>query len=105
VFNVIGGLLGHTEGNVSVAGEAINGPHKSIGMVFQEESTFPWRSVTDNVAFPLCDQTGQWRVVAKNKVHFSLKAAGKPLSATAKRGAFGTDVVKNSIRKGEKDIH
>lgn len=53
VFNVIGGLLGHTQGNVTVAGEAINGPHKSIGMVFQEESTFPWRSVTDNVAFPL----------------------------------------------------
>jgi NitT/TauT family transport system ATP-binding protein len=53
LFNVIGGLLGHTQGNVTVAGEAINGPHKSIGMVFQEESTFPWRSVTDNVAFPL----------------------------------------------------
>jgi NitT/TauT family transport system ATP-binding protein len=53
LFNVIGGLLGHTQGDVTVAGEAINGPHKSIGMVFQEESTFPWRSVTDNVAFPL----------------------------------------------------
>ena len=53
LFNVIGGLIGHTQGNVSVAGETINGPHQSIGMVFQEESTFPWRSVTENVAFPL----------------------------------------------------
>lgn len=53
LFNVIGGLLTHTQGIVSVANETINGPHKSIGMVFQEESTFPWRSVTDNVAFPL----------------------------------------------------
>ncbi len=53
LFNVIGGLLAQTEGQVSVAGETINGPHKSIGMVFQEESTFPWRNVTDNVAFPL----------------------------------------------------
>ena len=53
LFNVIGGLLSHTSGTVSVAGETINSPHKSIGMVFQEESTFPWRSVTDNVAFPL----------------------------------------------------
>jgi len=53
LFNVIGGLLtGHT-GAVKVAGETISGPHRSIGMVFQEESTFPWRSVTDNVAFPL----------------------------------------------------
>jgi NitT/TauT family transport system ATP-binding protein len=53
VFNVIGGLLTNHEGVVSVGGETIDGPHKSIGMVFQEESTFPWRNVTDNVAFPL----------------------------------------------------
>jgi NitT/TauT family transport system ATP-binding protein len=53
LFNVIGGLLTSHEGTVSVAGETIAGPHKSIGMVFQEESTFPWRNVTDNVAFPL----------------------------------------------------
>ena len=53
LFNVIGGLLGSYQGTVNVAGETINGPHQSIGMVFQEESTFPWRTVTDNVAFPL----------------------------------------------------
>src|SRR5690242_8794011 len=53
LFNVIGGLLGQHEGIVSVAGETVAGPHKAIGMVFQEESTFPWRTVTDNVAFPL----------------------------------------------------
>ena len=53
LFNVIGGLLGEHQGVVSVAGETISGPHKSIGMVFQEESAFPWRTVIDNVAFPL----------------------------------------------------
>src|SRR4029077_9420643 len=53
LFNVIGGLLSQHQGAVSVAGETISGPHKSIGMVFQEESTFPWRTVVDNVAFPL----------------------------------------------------
>ena len=53
LFNVIGGLLSHHQGMVSVDGETISGPHKSIGMVFQEESTFPWRTVVDNVAFPL----------------------------------------------------
>ena len=53
LFNVIGGLLGNHQGVVSVGGETIAGPHKSIGMVFQEELTFPWRTVTDNVAFPL----------------------------------------------------
>ena len=53
LFNVIGGLLDGYEGRVSVGGETVRGPHASIGMIFQEESTFPWRSVIDNVAFPL----------------------------------------------------
>jgi NitT/TauT family transport system ATP-binding protein len=53
LFNVIGGLLDGYEGRVAVAGERVQGPHPSIGMIFQEESTFPWRTVIDNVAFPL----------------------------------------------------
>jgi len=53
LFNVIGGLMGGYDGRVSVGGETIRGPHASIGMIFQEESTFPWRTVIENVAFPL----------------------------------------------------
>ena len=53
LFNVIGGLLDGYDGTVKVAGERVRGPHASIGMIFQEESTFPWRNVIDNVAFPL----------------------------------------------------
>ena len=53
LFNVIGGLVGEFEGTVTVDGERIRGTHPAIGMVFQEESTFPWRTVLDNVAFPL----------------------------------------------------
>jgi NitT/TauT family transport system ATP-binding protein len=53
LFNVIGGLLDGYDGTVTVAGERVHGPHPAIGMIFQEESTFPWRNVIDNVAFPL----------------------------------------------------
>lgn len=53
LFNIIGGLIEGHDGRVSVAGETIRGPHPAIGMVFQEESTFPWRTVVENVAFPL----------------------------------------------------
>jgi NitT/TauT family transport system ATP-binding protein len=53
LFNIVGGLLDTYEGIVTVAGDRVTGPHPAIGMVFQEESTFPWRSVVDNVAFPL----------------------------------------------------
>jgi NitT/TauT family transport system ATP-binding protein len=53
LFNIIGGLADGYDGRVRVAGETVSGPHQAIGMVFQEESTFPWRTVLDNVAFPL----------------------------------------------------
>src|SRR5262245_59849170 len=53
LFNMIGGLLDADEGTIAVAGERVKGPHPSIAMIFQEESTFPWRNVLDNVAFPL----------------------------------------------------
>jgi NitT/TauT family transport system ATP-binding protein len=53
LFNIVGGLLGDYDGRVLVDGRAIVGSHHEIGMVFQEESTFPWRTTLDNVAFPL----------------------------------------------------
>src|SRR5499427_853765 len=53
LFNIIGGLLDGYRGAVTVGGETVHGPHPAIGMVFQEESTFPWRTVIENVAFPL----------------------------------------------------
>jgi NitT/TauT family transport system ATP-binding protein len=53
LFQIIGGLLAGDCGTVAVDGNALNGQRRDIGMVFQEESTFPWRTVLDNVAFPL----------------------------------------------------
>jgi NitT/TauT family transport system ATP-binding protein len=53
LFNIIGGLVDGYGGAVTVGAEIVRGPHPAIGMVFQEESTFPWRTVIENVAFPL----------------------------------------------------
>jgi NitT/TauT family transport system ATP-binding protein len=53
LFNVIGGLIESYEGQIRVNGEVVTGSHREIGMVFQEESTFPWRTTIENVAFPL----------------------------------------------------
>ncbi len=53
LFNIIGGLLRDYDGEVRIGDQRISGPHPAIGMVFQEESTFPWRNVIENVAFPL----------------------------------------------------
>jgi NitT/TauT family transport system ATP-binding protein len=75
LFNVIGGLLGNHQGVVKVAGETISGPHQSIGMVFQEESTFPWRTVTDNVAFPL-ELVGMPKVKRAERARHFIKMVG-----------------------------
>jgi NitT/TauT family transport system ATP-binding protein len=53
LMNAVGGLLEDYEGTVEVDGKVVRGCHQEIGMVFQEESTFPWRTALDNVAFPL----------------------------------------------------
>jgi NitT/TauT family transport system ATP-binding protein len=53
LFNVIGGLIDGFEGRVLIDGHPIDGTHRDVGMVFQEESTFPWLTTIENVAFPL----------------------------------------------------
>jgi NitT/TauT family transport system ATP-binding protein len=53
IFSMVGGLTPASAGRIVVDGETVAGPHAAIGMVFQEESTFPWRTVVENVAFPL----------------------------------------------------
>ena len=75
LFNIVGGLLGDYEGEVSVAGERITGPHASVGMVFQEESTFPWRTVLENVAFPL-EIEGMPKAQRHDKARHFIKMVG-----------------------------
>ena len=53
LFNIIGGLISDYEGSVLIEGRAVDGAHKDVGVVFQEESTFPWRTTLENVGFPL----------------------------------------------------
>ena len=53
LFNIVGGLIAQYEGSVRIDGRAVDGAHHDVGVVFQEESTFPWRTTLDNVAFPL----------------------------------------------------
>ena len=75
LFNVVGGLLTEYEGNVSVGGERIKGPHASVGMVFQEESTFPWRTVIENVSFPL-EIEGMGKTQRHEKARHFIKMVG-----------------------------
>ncbi|MBI2358698.1 MAG: ATP-binding cassette domain-containing protein, partial [Deltaproteobacteria bacterium] len=53
LLRIVGGLIPLYDGEVSVGGERVEGPHPWIAMVFQEESTFPWRTTLGNVEFGL----------------------------------------------------
>ena len=53
LLRIIGGLLAASSGELTVGSDKVNGPHPWLGMVFQEESTFPWRTTLGNVEFGL----------------------------------------------------
>jgi len=69
LFNIIGGFVGGYEGTLLLDGQA-KVARRSIGMVFQEESTFPWRTVIENVAFPLEIQGMQKAPRLERAMHF-----------------------------------
>jgi NitT/TauT family transport system ATP-binding protein len=53
LIRIVGGLTFADHGEIRVRNELIHGPHPLIAMVFQEESTFPWRTTVGNVEFGL----------------------------------------------------
>jgi NitT/TauT family transport system ATP-binding protein len=53
LLRLIAGLDEAKEGSIIIDGEEIKGQNPKIGMVFQEYSLFPWRTVIDNIAFGL----------------------------------------------------
>ena len=53
LMEIVAGLTDPTAGEVTIAGEPVTGPRRDVGVVFQKDSTFPWRTVLENVEFGL----------------------------------------------------
>jgi NitT/TauT family transport system ATP-binding protein len=54
LLDVLAGLSAPTEGSVTFEGEPIGGKVPAgVGVVFQEDASFPWLTVEDNIAFGL----------------------------------------------------
>ncbi|HEY2989766.1 MAG TPA: ABC transporter ATP-binding protein, partial [Candidatus Binatia bacterium] len=53
LLRIVAGLVPDYEGDVKIGGKRVSSPDGQIGMVFQEDSTFPWRTALENVAFGL----------------------------------------------------
>ena len=53
LLKLIGGIIPPSRGTVMFAGKPLRSPSREIGMVFQRPILLPWRSVLDNVLFPI----------------------------------------------------
>jgi NitT/TauT family transport system ATP-binding protein len=54
LLDIVAGILAPSEGSIEFEGKPLRGAvPEGIGVVFQEDASFPWLSVWDNVAFGL----------------------------------------------------
>jgi NitT/TauT family transport system ATP-binding protein len=53
LLKLVAGLMLPTHGEVSLDGQLIKGPTRSVGMAFQNPTLLPWRSTLDNILLPL----------------------------------------------------
>jgi NitT/TauT family transport system ATP-binding protein len=53
LLSLVAGLIGATDGTISIDGESISKPHPKIGVVFQSDLLLYWRTVLDNILLPI----------------------------------------------------
>ena len=53
LLNILAGFLSPTAGRCLLKGTPINGPGPDRGVVFQEDTLFPWLTLRENIAFGL----------------------------------------------------
>jgi NitT/TauT family transport system ATP-binding protein len=50
---MLAGLEDSSAGQIVIDGQVVSGPQTTVGMMFQEPTLLPWKSVRDNVLFPV----------------------------------------------------
>ena len=53
VLNIIAGLLRPTRGQVAIDGVPVTAPLPKVGYVFQKDTTYPWKTVEQNIGMGL----------------------------------------------------
>ncbi len=67
LLRLLSGLLTPTEGSVEVFNQPVTQPRDDVGIVFQKPTLLPWKSVIDNVLFPLHHKYG--KVTEKDRAY------------------------------------
>jgi NitT/TauT family transport system ATP-binding protein len=83
LLEVIAGLVAPTAGEASFEGSPVAGRvPDGIGVVFQEDASFPWLTVFDNIAFGL-REAGASAEIVRSDVEYALEFMGLKDFATA----------------------
>lgn len=53
LLEIVAGLIKQTSGTISLDGKLLDGPSDDIGVVFQDSSLMPWRTIRKNIEFGL----------------------------------------------------
>lgn len=75
LLRIIAGLETQTSGKIELNGVPIVGPDPKRGMVFQQYSLFPWRTVIDNITFGL-EMQGIKKAEARKQVEKYIELVG-----------------------------
>jgi NitT/TauT family transport system ATP-binding protein len=74
-LKIVGGLIGATSGTIQIGGRDVTEPHEDFGVVFQQANLMPWRTILDNVLFPM-EILGRTGSVAKQRAQTLLAQVG-----------------------------
>jgi NitT/TauT family transport system ATP-binding protein len=75
VLRILAGLTDATNGTVEVRGRPVAGPQRDFGVAFQSPTLMPWRSVLENVLFPM-EVQGRKDAAARTRARELLRLVG-----------------------------
>lgn len=70
LLRILAGLERASSGTVSLGGQAVTGPSRDIGVVFQAPVLLPWRTVLQNVLVPAQIQGRDMKVATERAMHY-----------------------------------
>lgn len=75
LLRLIAGLVPVSAGRITIAGQEVRGPRREVGLMFQQPALMPWRTVMENILFPV-EILGLERRASLEKAHSLVSLVG-----------------------------